>query len=407
MSGSIKKIIFLIDVPLDRKYFRLLGIDTLVLNGFDVEVWDLTPFFHKELLDRKIIGDGESVFNKCRKFTGKKDIVCALSEISKETIVNSFISLDIRTYFIYHQLSKRNIIYCVGQMISFPPPPLPPKGASVGYFHSLAKRALSLKPKHAVIGLCNKLLLKYYFLAGIRPADIAFLSGERSFEVERDPIGMKTHIIWGHAWDYDTYLEKRKNQINPDPDQGVFLDEYFPLHADLEYLGISSPIGVEEYFSKLRTFFDHLEQIHNVRIVIAAHPRSNYPEATQYFGNRPVFKGQTVRLVHESSFVLAHDSTSINYAVLFRKPVMFITMDKMQKCDSGRLTVGLSIESIAKSLKKMPINIDSVNEPDWSGELQVDLPSYTKYQNDFIKKTGTPEIPFWEIYIQSIREFYP
>jgi len=222
----------------------------------------------------------------------------------------------------------------------------------------------------------------------------------------RDPISDKTHFIWGHLWDYDLYLDEMKNQIAPDSTLGIFLDEYYPLHTDYDYLGIVSPIGADEYYAKLRTFFDYLETNYHVRIVIAAHPRSDYSESTDYFGGRPIIKGQTARLVHESSFVIAHDSTSINFAVLFRKPLIFITMDKIQKCDVGRLTTALSIESMAHALKKTTLNLDTMNEFDWSKELQIDMQSYMDYQNDIIKKAGTPEIPFWEIYIKSIRQIY-
>jgi len=402
MSNPIDKIIILIDLPLDKRLFNFLGVETLIRNGFDVEIWDLTPFFHKEFQER-IVLDGQVVFEKCKKFDNKRDIVLSLSKISSNTIVNSFISYQLQTYFIYHLLSKKNIKYCVLQMIFLPNTP-PPKRASTDFFRSLIKRVIALKPKHAFFGLCDKFLLKYYFLFDIHPADIALRSGERSFEIIRDPIGAKTQFIWGHVWDYDIYLNERNNQITPDPSLGIFLDEYYPLHTDLDYLGISSPIGAEEYYAKLRTFFNHLEENYNVRIVIAAHPRSNYSESTDYFGGRSIIKGQTARLVHESSFVLAHDSTSINFAILFRKPIIFITMDKIQKCDAGRLTTAISIESMSHALKKTPINIDTINEFNWAKELQIDIQSYVNYQNDIIKKAGTPEIPFWEIYVQSIRQ---
>ncbi len=405
MSNPIDKIIILLEQPLDKRLFNIIGVETLICNGFDVEIWDLTPFFHKEFIER-IVLDGQVVFEGYKKFDNRHDIVQSLSKISSNSIVNSFISYQFHTYFIYHLLSKNNIKYCVLQMISFPNPPTIPQGASIAVFMSFIKKVISLKPKHAFFGLCDKLLLKYYYLGGIRPADIALMSGERSLEIVRDPISAKTHTIWGHAWDYDLYIKERNNPIIPDPSLGIFLDEYYPLHTDLDYLGISSPIGAEEYYAKLCTFFNHLEKSYNVRIVIAAHPRSNYSQYKDYFGGRPIIKGQTARLVHESAFVLAHDSTSINFAILFRKPIIFITMDKIQKCDDGRLTTAVSIESMAHALKKAPINIDTMNEFDWLKELQVDMQSYLNYQNDIIKKAGTPEIPFWEIYVQSIRQIY-
>jgi len=406
MSSPVTNIVILLDLPLDQRLFNFLGIETLMRNGFDVEIWDLTPFFHREFQERIVI-DGRVEFNRYRKFHTKRKIVRAISDLSSGTMVNSFISFQCQTYFIYRLLSAKKIRYCVTQMISFPALPAPQKWNLAELLKSLFKRVTALKPKHVFLGLCDKILLKYYFMFGIRPADVALMSGEKSLEILRDPIDEKTHKIWAHSWDYDVYLEERNNPVSPDPAVGVFLDEYFPLHTDLDYLGISSPVGVDEYFEKLCSFFDHVEKNYHVRIVIAAHPRSNYPESTKYFGGRSVIKGQTAHMVHKSSFVIAHDSTSINFAVLFRKPILFITMDKIQKCDAGRLTTALSIEAMAQSLRKKPINIDTMAEFNWVQELEIDTKAYEHYQNDIIKKVGTPDIPFWEIYTRSIRQIYP
>ena len=405
MNNSITKIIFVIEAPLDKRIFNILGIETMMSYGFEVEVWDVTPYFHKTFF-KKITTDGPIVYNECKQFNNKRDIIRALSNISSNTIMNLHIALQFETFFIYHFLSTKNIKYCVQQMIYLPNSPTPEKCVSIEFFRSIIKRIIALKPKHVFFGLCDKILLNYFYWFNIRPADLALLSGERSFEAARDPISAKTHFIWSHVEDYDTYLTERNIKTTTDPHLGIFLDEYYPLHTDMDYLGISSPIGVEEYYSKLCTFFDHLEKTYNVRIVIAAHPRSNYSESPDYFGGRQTIKGQTARLVHESSFVLAHDSTSINFAILFRKPIIFITMDKIQKCDAGRLTTALSIKAMADSLKKNPINLDASIELNWQEELKIDLPAYENYLNDIIHKKGVPDIPSGEIFIQNIKKIY-
>ena len=78
----------------------------------------------------------------------------------------------------------------------------------------------------------------------------------------------------------------------------------------------------------------------------------------------------------------------------------------MQKCDAERLTTALRIKSIAHALNKIPITIDTIPEFNWEKELLVDMQPYATYQNDIIKKAGTPEIRFWEICTQSIRIIY-
>lgn len=405
MDKPVKKIVFFCEFPLDKRIFKSLGIDILIANNYDVEFWDVTPYFHKTFFT-KITRMGDVEFEGYKKFHTKRDIVHALSMMPAETVVIMQMLLQLETLFIYRYLSVNNIKYCVLQMIYLPTISLPKQGLSLDFLKSFQKRLCSLKPLHAVAGFFNIILFRYYYLFNVRPADLALLSGEKSLEIIRDPIDGNTRLIWSHAEDYDTYLEERVVEVEPDPRLGVFLDEYYPLHTDVDYLGISSPISVEEYYSKLRSFFDYLEKTYNVHIVIAAHPRSDYSESTDYFGSRSVLKGQTARLVHESAFVLVHDSTSINFAVLFKKPVIFITMEKMEKCDAGRLTTALSIKAMSDALRKKPINLDAPCTFDWQDELTVDNEAYEKYANDVIHKNGVPDIPSGEIFVQRLKEIY-
>lgn len=405
MNNPVKKIIFVIEAPFDKRIYDTLGIKTIQSLGFDVEVWDVTPYFHQSFL-KKITLDESTGFDKCRIFKNKKNIITALMELSDDTVVVLHIAYQLETFFIYYLLSKRNVRYCVQQMIFFPSFPTPTTSEPVEILRSLFKRVISLRPRHAFIGFCNILLFRYHTLFSIRPADMAILSGERSYEVVRDPIGKETHPIWCHVDDYDIYLKERTVPVDPEPDLGIFLDEYYPLHTDLDYLGISSPISADEYYTKLCAFFEYLEKTHNVRIMIAAHPRSNYTGSPDYFNGRKIVKGQTSRLVHQCSFVLAHDSISIAHAILFKKPALFLTMDKMQKCDAGRLTTALSIQFVAEALKKKPINLDEPLTFSWSDELTVDEEAYSRYKNDILKKKGTPDIPSYEIFVKEIRKLY-
>ena len=412
-NHKINKVIFIIELPFTAQIFDIFDIETLILHKFDVEIWDLSLYLHSNLFKKTDV-DEPPVFNKCKKFDDKKDIIQALSETTSDAIVNCFIPLNIHTFFIFHLLSVRNIKYCVLQFISFPNQCIIQQKGQLNRFLSNLMNAMDiLKEKHGVSNLCNailynKILLKYYLLPKIRPADIAILYGEKSLELNYDlVVKEKTHLMWVNAYDYDTYLKMRPIQKTPDPTLGVFLDDYLPLHPDFYHNGKQPPIEVEEYYKNLCLFFNHLERNYNVRIIIAAHPHSKYDELRISFGNRTIIKGRTVELVQESSFVLTHMSTSLNFAVLFRKPIVFITMNTLQKRIPGRHFVGSYIETIAHSLNKNPINIDNVAELDWENELHVDMESYARYQNDYIKRVGTPDISYGEIFAQTIKKLFP
>ena len=162
---------------------------------------------------------------------------------------------------------------------------------------------------------------------------------------------------------------------------------------------IASPATVEGYYPTLRRFFDHLEKKFSVKIVIAAHPRADYGDRQDYFGGRPVIGGKTAELVRNAGFVLADASTSISYAVLFRKPALFFTTAEFEAGD-----VGPWIARVASSLGKKVVNIDEPISIDWKKELTIDEAAYAGYCSTYIKTPGTPEKPFWEILASHLKE---
>ena len=127
-------------------------------------------------------------------------------------------------------------------------------------------------------------------------------------------------------------------------------------------------------------------------IKIAAHPRANFNSISKVFGGRELLKGETASLVNNSSLVIAHYSYAVNFAVLYRKPLIFITTDELN--NSFRQP---AIENISSHFKKHPINIDSNKAIDLKREMIVDSVIYDQYIFNFIKKPKTPERPFWQV----------
>jgi hypothetical protein len=85
-TGKITKIIYFIESPFNRRDCERLGVEVFIKNGFEVYVWDFTPFLHPEV-HRKVEVPDPITFVGYRQFLTKSEV---LSAIQKEPIDESF-----------------------------------------------------------------------------------------------------------------------------------------------------------------------------------------------------------------------------------------------------------------------------------------------------------------------------
>ena len=383
----INKIIFFITSPFNQRDYKRFGIEILQTNGFEVEVWDFTPFLKQEVWNRVVVPDPIN-WDKYISFSSLGDAKSAASGITSDTFVVCMIGYSFGTFSVYKILSKNKLPYCVFMANALPPP-------------NNEKKMLDLLHRigNATFGqIIDNLFLRIpYKWLGVRPATIILAGGSASTHYKY-PIDKKTETLWLHTLDYDIYLDELKVAVETDDKLCVFLDEYVPFHPDYIHSGLSVPAISDEYYPNICKFFDFIENKYNVHVVIAAHPRSKYEEHPDYFGGRPVIRGKTVELVRKSKFIIAHSSTSINFAVLFHKPMIFITSNRLKESWMGPF-----IELMASMLGKKTIDVDNSLRIDWGEELLVNKDAYLYYKHNYIKKNGTENLLFWQIFTNHIR----
>ncbi len=205
-------------------------------------------------------------------------------------------------------------------------------------------------------------------------------------------------LVLGHSEDYSQFIiGSTKNVTVPRIKYAVYLDGGGPLFSGdhIQTGGIMSET-CEMWYPALSNFLQKLETERSLVVHISGHPKSAHPPAPDYFGKRAVRYGMTQDLVRNSELVITIASTAISYAVLYRKPVIFIYSNQT-KSDLQQMK---DIWGMAAFLGTKPVNID---QPPWNFAelLQVNETCYEAYEKACLTSAGPPR-PNYQIILEDI-----
>ncbi len=365
------RIVYLSELPHQQRTAERLGFAAMEAHGFQLEFWDLSQALGVHL--------DELPDPRVRRFRSVSAAAQALRYDPPEYAIN-LLRCDYRRWPVYRALAARGVGYALLGNNPLPPVPAAPARAHL-------RRSLG----DLLIALSMRIPLRWL---GIRPAAHILVGGEASLKafsrLYRRLVVPSTQVVWAHSADYERVVQAGEPPDRSGP--AVFLDEFMPFHPDWQHLGLEPPIGAEEYYAGLRGLFDRL----GVPVVIAAHPRSSYPEPSRWFGPREVVTGDTCALVRRAPFVIAHMSTAVSYAVIYKKPVLFVTMDRL----AASHPTGPAIETMAAALGRRPVNLD--HPPTTLDVDAFDEVAYERYLREYLKRPGSPEQPLWEILAQAL-----
>lgn len=381
----MNKIVYLIEQPLDERNYERFGIQTWIDRGWVIEVWDLTPLLHP-LVWQKYFNLGGAVkgFNGYFAIESKKQLKCRYTESGKisyfiDLAGHDFYSISVKIHLVL--LGAKRIILSIGSM------------PAARNQNSKFSAALRMGPAKSVTWLAKAFFRRVLMLL-IRP-EMGVASGSETLQ----SLGRVNEIIHAHNLDYDIYLKIKNASDDSKAGYALFIDQNYCFHSDFIYEGMSFPTTPEKYIPAISKALHKISNDLEVTMCVAAHPRSSYTQRDQkYFEAISIKYGATAKLIRDCSVVLCHDSTAIQFAILFKKPVIFVTTDELNAS-----VWGASIEAFACELGKSVINIDSdLDAVDWEKKLLVDMEKYALYQSKYIKVNGSPEKSFWDIVIDHI-----
>ena len=199
------------------------------------------------------------------------------------------------------------------------------------------------------------------------------VAGEKFEELARELYNStKVKFIKGHCQDYsNAYLKFKIDDKFPKDSYSTLLDAAEPMFtSDYQYSKRKLFLTSDIWYPSLCNFLKHIEEQFKLSINIAGHYKSNHSFNSNCFDNREVYYNQTFELVRNSNFVITRYSSAISYAVLFKKPILFIFSNQL----INDKTAMNHIIGFSQMLGTIPINID---------EIPNELFSYLLINNEF------------------------
>jgi hypothetical protein len=378
----MKKIILFINSTFNKRDYNRFGIEILKRRGFDIEIWDFTPMFREEYLKNYTppdylnldfifpIASKEEFFRKIKNLEGR------------EIAVDLYPGSQVDNNFKYDALKKYNVRYGINLLGTHP---------ELGLFSRLQLAFELYSSSHVLKLLLKKLIrltnkekkyIPYFILCG----------DKKKFDKVKNMYGNNINLVLAHTWDYDLFLKEEENpSSNTYGDYAVFLDQILFNHPDAYGSRIQAKNNyLNVYYKTINKFFDKIERDLKLKVIIASHPRRNEKGC---FNGRMEVGSQTLQLVRHSKLVIAHYSLSIGFAVLYKKPIIFVA-------DSNRKYLSwykIWTKRLADELGNISVDMNKIN----NNIIQipkVNIEKYNLYQENYIKMKGTPEKNTWEIF---------
>ncbi|MBS4096027.1 MAG: hypothetical protein KGZ83_04215 [Sulfuricella sp.] len=377
-----RKVIYIGHAHLSEKMERDWYINYLRARNVSVEYWDVLPLLFGEIDEPGAINANYLYVPKT--YDAIEAMLCHPENIDAYFVM--LVNYAGSTVKLYRLLGKHHVRMIYILWAAFPGER---SGRAQQVLHGLISNPLTLVKK-----AFNAIKARIYKnLKFIQPFEIVFAAGQVLMRSEQHSAKM----VPINFCDYDQYMrvmsEGGGRLVNER--YAVFLDVYLTNQSDLVIFGLKA-INPSEYLQSLNHFFELLELKYGVKVVVAAHPKANYNPET--FNGRDIFCGVTPELVRDAEFVISHHSASVSYAVLNRKPIIFVYTEEMNIL-YGHTPIIVVIQSMADFLGAPIYNTNEITECDQISIGDVDSIRYEKFKYDYLtthesEHTTTQEI-FW------------
>jgi hypothetical protein len=389
---TLTRAIYIAESPFSQHDENVLGVSNLSKLGLEIEFWEVAPIFLPRS-ERQYVDPPQS--GAVRRFTSMDSLCTECVALTEADIV--FVLCGV---YVHQLRSHVEMIHALGQSEAIL------VAISQGNLPHLRNRFRGRGPKdlmYAGLRLARRsshLRRKISSRHSITLRTLDWIwAGVTVSSIDANLIGLNTKISYIHNLDYDRVLSlgtfKRSGCRT-----AIFLDHMGFSHPDIFTLGMKLSTNDEDsYFRAIRKAFDEFELESGLTVEIAGHPRAKVGSLERHYGGRRVRYQETAEAIAEASIILlSHASTAVGIAVALHCPLMVLHSKTFprEQMESTR---------ILSRLLHVPIVDLECELKDWSIPIIDDL-AYASYMLKYVKKTETPELPFWEIVADELKDNY-
>ena len=371
----MKKLCFLVCSPFTKSDYIRYGISKIQKLGFQILILDCTPFLESKFY-AEIGGENITIKNALvLKCYTKEDIFINLNKFNPEWCIDDLQGFSKKLYI--DRVHIRLFLKLKFKIIEY-------KLKSIPFFKGLIHKNIFSYSKN----LLKLFLIKIFSLPWIiAKPDKVVISGKVEYEKFKNHKG----IIRAHNFDFDNFkISKQKKDFIGSGNNLLFLDEDFPCHSDYIRDGLSPSINLENYFSEISNCLMYLSKSFGLKPLIKLHPKANFERSSKLY-DVPVSKKDTATLVSKADLVVAHCSTSIQLAVLFKKPLILIIPNQLDRNSVWRK----SIDNFSNLLRVPAFKSSEINKI--KSMPPVNIESYNSYIEKYIKMIDSSDKFSWEI----------
>jgi len=386
-------IAILLGAPFTSQNYERIGVPYLKVN-FEVVVLDCNPWLRARYDSLFFI---EHDYPKIVTITSAANFKNVIRQLKPAYAIDNINDISSRR-FIQKTLQLHGTKYVIpvtGRL------PAPSRGQRVNEYLEMVVK----QPYGFLLKVIRRVLI-YIKESRIYEPDIVLLAGRKSLD---SYTASAKNILWVASGDYYIYknIQDRSAYQNMSlPVQGryaLFIDDCIAIATDYILLGSSRPVESESYFILLRQAFDRLERITGMQVVVAAHPHGkDIKNYTSLFGERQVFFDLTGELCMNSDLVLSHVSTGMGFAALWRKPLIILTSESLDKS-----WLSACIRTLSNYLDCQLLFMES-DDQRYEEVLQqskdMNEEAYKHFIDDFIRSDEVNEVAPWQAFTNFVKQ---
>ena len=385
------KIVVLINQNLNRTNFERFNLKLNKQSHLNIKYWCILPLYNNDLF----------IEYEKKEYRSKKD-KNFINLKSYLEIYKNLKKINKDTYFL-NQSGDNFQSFLIGLVMRL-------KGCKIlkkiEYYNCTTNRGSFLKRlsrlyEFGLIFTLTKILKSFFSLAKniflnvftLKPDYYIIENQEMADELYNKKINK---VIKANSSTFSTFYKTRSK--NNSKNYFVFIDSEIENSFESKVLNNRHDIlNKEKYWKCLNEIFDELSKKFGINVKIAAHFRrgnNNIPIKKKFYFD------QTLNLIKNSKFVVAHNSSAIDWAVLFKKPILILNFELF---DSIALINRDSIKFFCDTLSLKSINVDlNYNfklKKNMSSLLKINTKKYQKFSKFQLnyKTNQFPHLSQWEI----------